>query len=120
MNGLVVIGLAIALASIWGSAYLLSLWHEDQRDMIAHGQPVSLRTWPVSRVIADLAVGACISANVLGFVTILRLGAFPGFVAIRDALLPLVVPSLVYLDLAFVILAAYLRIVRARSGQRLL
>lgn len=117
---IVLIGIAIAFASIWGAAYLLSLWHEDRRDLIATGHHVSLRTWPVSRVIAYLAVGACIASNVLAAVTSLRLIAVPNFLAIRDALNPLTLPALVYLDLVFVILAVYLRLVRARNGRRVL
>lgn len=115
---LVVIGIAIALASIWGAAYLLSLWHEDQRDMQARGVKVTIRTWTVSRVLADLSVAACISSNILAAVTFLRLLNVPNFIEIRDALQPLTLPALVFLDLAFVILALYLRAVRAIYGKR--
>lgn len=118
MNGLVILGLGIAVASIWGAAYLLSLWHEDQHDMIAQGQKVTWRTWPVTRVIASLAIGACLASNVLGTVALLRLQGTPNFLAIRDALQPLTLPALVFLDVMFVLLAGYLKFIRVRSGKR--
>lgn len=118
MTGLVLVGVVIALASIWGAAYLLSLWHEDQRDMIAGGHGASWRTWPLSRVVAYLAIVACIASNVLGAVALLRLLDVPNFLAIRDALQPLTLPALVFLDVMFTLLAIYLRILRARSGER--
>lgn len=118
MSALVLLGLAIAVASIWGAAYLLSLWHEDRADMLSSGQSVTWQTWTVSRVIAYLAIVACIASNTLAAVATLRLLDAPDFLAIRDALQPLTLPALIYLDLVFTLLAIYLRVVRARSGRR--
>ena len=115
MNALVLLGIAIALASIWGSAYLLSLWHEDRDEQRSRGVNPG---WPISRVVAYLAIAACIASNTLAGVTVLRLLNVPDFAAIRDALQPLTLTALVYLDVVFVILAVYLRVVRARSGRR--
>jgi hypothetical protein len=116
VNALVLLGVVIAAASIWGAAYLLSLWHEDRDEMLTRAVTPG---WPLSRVIGYLAVAACIASNTLASVTVLRLFLDGSdFATIRDALQPLTLAALVYLDIMFTLLAVYLRAVRARSGQR--
>lgn len=114
------IALAIAAASIGAAAYLLALWREDAADLKAVGRWRGiLRTWPFSRVLAYVAIGCTISSNVLGAVTLFRvLGTGPlGPDTVRHiqaALTPFTLTALVFLDVAFVILAIYLRIIRRR------
>lgn len=117
MNGVVVFGLAIAIASIWGAAYLLRIWHEDRDDMIRAGQSVTfLRTWPFSRVLAYVAIACTLASNTVAIPLTLRLVNFPNFREIGIALTPFTVTSLLVLDVAFVVIAIYLRIVRSRAG----
>lgn len=105
----------IAAASIWGAAYLLSLWHEDRDEQLARGRHPG---WPLSRVLAYLAIGATLASTLLGVLTLLRLIAFPSFREIQVALSPLTVTALLYLDVVFTVLAVYLRVIRRRTGQR--
>ena len=122
MNGVLFLAIAVAIASIWGAAFLLRIWHEDRDDLqAAHvkdpkaNPPVRfLRTWPFSRVLAYVAVLACLASNTVGLPLILRLIEFPNFREIGLALTPFTITSLLWLDVAFVVIAIYLRIVRSR------
>lgn len=102
-------GLAIALTSIWGAAYLLRVWHEDAAAMRAAG---TWQSWPFSRVLAYVAIACTLASNYLVLPTLLRLLGFP---LAQAALTPITVAALVTLDVAFVVIAIYLRIVRSRS-----
>lgn len=112
MNVIYVIGVAIGVASFGGAAYLLSVWHEDQRS--------GTRGWPLSRVIAYLAIAGTLASNTLGAVTLLRLAGVENFRAMQLALTPLTLTAILTLDALFTILALYLRVIRARSGKRAL
>lgn len=107
------IGIAIALASIWGAAYLLKLWHEDAALLRQQGVDVThLRTWPFSRVLAYVAVACTLASNFLIVPTVLR---FTGVINATIVLAPLSITAFLVLDISFVVIAAYLRIVRSRS-----
>ena len=110
MNGVLLLGIAIGLASVYGAAYLLSVWHED-RDSGTRG-------WPLSRVLAYLAIAGTLASNFLSAVSLLRLLNVPDFRAIQLALSPFTLAALLTLDVLFTILALYLRYVRSRSGRR--
>lgn len=113
MNGVILLGFAIALASIWGAAYLLRIWHEDATDMKRHGEAVTfLRTWPFSRVLAYVAIACMLASNFLLVPTALRLAGRPD---LQVALTPFTLTSLIVLDVAFVVIALYLRVVRSRA-----
>lgn len=119
-----ILGLGLGLASLAGAGYLLSLWHEDQRDLMARGQYHGLRTWTVARVLAYVALVTTVASNYLGFLTFGRLLGltFQGlsFDQIRTLLTPFTLGSLIVLDSAFTVIAAYLWIIRKRSGRRVL
>jgi hypothetical protein len=108
MTVVLLISVAIGVVSFGGAAYLLSLWHEDRRS--------GTTGWPLSRVLAYLAVAGTLASNTLGAVSLLRLLEVPNFLAIRDALQPLTLAAVIVLDLLFTALALYLRVVRARSA----
>lgn len=98
------LALAIGLASVGGAAYLLALWHED-RDTGTTG-------WPLTRVLAYLAIAGTLASNFLGFLSLLRLVEFPNFRDIQLALSPFSLVALLTLDVLFTLLALYLRAVR--------
>lgn len=116
------LGLVLGLASLAGAGYLLSLWHEDQRDLMARGEYHGIRTWTVARVLAYVAVVVTVASNYLGFLTFGRILGFTfaglTFDQIRSLLTPFTLGSLIILDSAFTVLAAYLWIIRKRSGRR--
>jgi len=113
---LVLIAGSIAVLSIGGSAYLLSLWHEDARAIKASGGVVSnLRTWPFSRVLAYVGIGCTLSSNYLLVPTTLRLIGIANFREVQVALTPLTLAALLFLDMSFLIIALYLRLIRGRS-----
>lgn len=117
MSLAIIVG-TIAILSIGGSAYLLWIWHEDARSMKVGGGAVSAwRTWPFSRVLAYVAIGAMLSSNYLFVSTILRLLDVPNYREIQLALTPLTLAALLFLDMAFLIIALYLRVIRGR-GER--
>lgn len=116
MNGALLFGLVIAVVSIWGAAYLLSVWHEDRADMISKGESVTLlRTWPFSRVLAYVAIACMLASNYLTWPTTLRLIEFPNYREIQTALTPFTLTALLVLDVAFVVIALYLRVIRGRG-----
>ena len=105
MMPVVILGVTVGLASFYGAAYLLSLWHEDARS--------GTTGWPLSRVLAYLAIAGTLASNTLAALTLLRLLDVPNFIEIRDALQPLTFAALVTLDVLFTVLALYLRVVRS-------
>lgn len=115
MNGVLLLAIGIAIVSIWGAAYLLSVWHDDRADLLRRGHEVStFRTWPFSRVLAYVSIACMLSSTYLGTLTVLRLIGLPEQEEIRVALTPFTLAALLVLDVAFVIIAAYLRFLRGR------
>lgn len=107
MTPILIFAIVVGAVSLGGAAFLLSLWHEDRAS--------GTRGWPLSRVLAYLAIAGTIAANVLGVVSFLRLLDVPNFREIQVALTPFTVVALLVLDLLFPVLALYLRAVRAAS-----
>jgi hypothetical protein len=105
VNLVIILAVVIGAVSFGGAAFLLSLWHEDQAS--------GTTGWPLSRVIAYLAVAGTLASNLLSFVSVLRLVDVPNFRDIQLALTPLTVTALLVLDVLFTVLALYLRAVRA-------
>ena len=119
---LAIIATAIGVVSIGGAAYLLALWHDDERDLRASGRWRGwLRTWPFSRVLAYVGAGTTAAAVYLAALTILRVvlaGQGVDFAPITQALTPLTIAALLYLLAAFPIVAGYLRLLRRRNHRR--
>jgi hypothetical protein len=106
MTLIIVIGVVIGVVSFGGAAFLLSLWHEDHA--------TGTRGWPLTRVLAYLAIAGTLASNVLAAVALLRLMLPTSeFIVIRDALQPLTFTALITLLLLFPVLAVYLRAVRS-------
>lgn len=97
--------LAIGAVSLWGAAYLMSVWHED-RQMGTTG-------WPLSRILAYLAIVGTIASNWLAGLTLIRLANVPNYRDIQVALTPLTLIAIILLLSLFPILASYLRVIRA-------
>lgn len=97
--------LAISLVSLYGAAYLLALWHEDRAS--------GTTGWPLSRIIAYLAVTGTIASNWLAGLTLIRLANIPNYRDLQVTLTPLTLIAIVLLLSLFPILATYLRVVRA-------
>lgn len=110
MTSLLGLGIVIAAASIWGAAYLLKVWHDDRTERRAEGKPDG---WPFSRVLAYVAICCTLASNYLVVPTALRLLGIPNFRDIQVALTPFTLTALLVLDVAFVVIALYLRLVRA-------
>lgn len=113
MTVAVLIGAIIAAGSVWGAAYLLSLWHEDARSL----RRVSWRTWPFSRVLAYVSIACTLASNYLIVPSALRLLSVEGFHDIVAALTPFTIIAIIVLDVAFVVIAIYLRVIRKRRGR---
>jgi hypothetical protein len=105
VNVLVIALMIAAPASIWAAAYLLSLWREDRNS--------GTDGWPVSRIIAYLAIGSTVAASLLAALTGLRLADVPNYREIQLSLTPFSVTAVLYLMIVFTVLAVYLRAVRA-------
>ena len=105
MTGTVLLATVIGGVSLYGAAYLLALWHEDRA--------AGTNGWPLSRVVAYLAVVGTIGSNYLAGLTYIRLLDVPNWQAIQVALTPLTFAFIVALILLFPALALYLRAVRA-------
>ncbi len=124
MSLILFVGTVIGLASLYGAAYLLSLWHEDRAERragnevaIAHGAPDPGDGWPLSRVLAYLAIASTLASNYLLIPTALRLVDFPNFRDIVALLTPFTIAALIVLDCLFTILALYLRAIRGRHSK---
>lgn len=113
MSVVLLIAVAAAAISIWGAAYLMSLWHDDRDELLARRPPVE-PGWPFSRVLAYLGIVATLSSNLVGAVALLRLLEVPSFRDAQLALTPFTLASLLYLDLVFPLIALYLRSRRRR------
>lgn len=105
MNVVLLFAVVVGVVSFGGAAYLLAVWHEDQA--------TGTTGWPLTRVIAYLAVAGTLASNLLSFVSFLRLADVPNFRDIQLALTPLTITALLILDSLFTVLALYLRAVRA-------
>lgn len=105
MTPVLVIAVGIGLVSFMAAAFLLSLWHEDQAS--------GTQGWPLSRVLAYLAIVGTLAANLIGAVALLRLADVPNFRELQLALSPMTLGAILILDLLFPVLALYLRAVRA-------
>ena len=105
MTFIVILAVTIGVVSFGGAAFLLSVWHEDRA--------AGARGWPISRVIAYLSIAGTLASNFLSVVAVLRVIEFPNFREIQLALTPMTTVALLTLDVLFVVLALYLRAVRA-------
>ncbi len=105
MNLVLVLAVVIGVVSFGGAAYLLSLWHDDRRS--------GTDGWPLSRVIAYLAIAGTVASNYLAGITLLRLLEVPSFREVQANLTPLTIVAILTLVVLFTILALYLRAVRA-------
>ena len=105
MNLVLILAVVLAVVSFYGAAYLLSVWHEDKRS--------GTDGWPLSRVLAYLAIVGTLAANWLAGLTLIRLAEVPGYRDIQIALTPLTIIVILALDLLFPVLALYLRVIRA-------
>lgn len=105
MSGVLLLALVIGLGSFYGAAYLLSLWHDDRA--------TGTTGWPLSRVLAYLAIAGTLASNLLSAVSVLRLANVSDFRDIQLALTPLTLTALLVLDAIPTVLALYLRAVRA-------
>lgn len=112
MTFVLVLGVLIALGSFGGSAYLLALWHEDAGLLRASGTRVSWRIWPFSRVLAYLSIGSTLASNLLAFGALIRIANVANYHEIQIALTPLTLIALLFLDSVFLVIAAYLRLIR--------
>lgn len=110
---------AIAAAAVAASAYLLSLWHADQADLKRRGEYHGWRSWPFSRVLAYVGAVSTVASTYLAVVTVARATFDPATgAAVIQALTPFTLAAILVLDLAFILIAGYLRILRRRNHRR--
>ena len=105
MTPVLLLFVLIGLVSFGGAAYLLTVWHEDRAS--------GTRGWPLTRVVAYLAIAGTLASNHLAGLTVLRLSGNPRYPEVVAALTPMTIVALLVLLALFPILAAYLRVVRA-------
>ena len=121
---LAIIASVIGLFSIWASAYLLRLWHDDEADLRARGKwRGGLRTWPFSRVLAYVGAGATTAAVYLAALTVGRLvvtarAGAETWAPATMALTPLTIAAIFYLLLAVPVVALYLRFLKGRNHRK--